>query len=138
MLLEVTKTADGKLIPSSEKSIKIFNKVNIGSEILVDYKAKRNTQFHKKGFALLNLVFQNQDRYINLEDLRTEFKLKAGLYSTHITTKGKLIYIPKSMSFSELDENEFEELYSKFIDIALKDFVKMDRKNFEESILRFI
>ena len=138
MLLEVTKTADGKLIPSSEKSIKIFNKVKIGDEVLVDYKAKRNTQFHKKGFALLNLVFQNQDRYTNLEDLRVEFRLKAGCYTEHISMSGIIVYIPKSMAFSEMCDNEFNELYSKFIDIALKDFVKMDRKNFEESILRFI
>ncbi len=138
MLLEATKTADGKLIPSSEKSIKIFNKVKIDQEILIDYKAKRNLQFHKKGFALLNLVFQNQDRYTNLEDLRVEFRLKAGYYTEHITTKGKLIYIPKSMAFSEMDENEFEELYSKFIDIALQHFVKMDKRDFEDAILRFV
>jgi len=138
MLLEATKSADGKLIPSSEKSIKIFNKVKIGEEILIDYKAKRNLQFHKKGFALLNLVFQNQDIYTNLEDLRVEFRLKAGYYTEHITTKGKLIYIPKSMSFAEMDENEFEELYSKFIDIALQHFVKMDKRDFEDAILRFV
>ena len=138
MLLETTKSADGKLIPSSEKSIKIFNKVKIGEEILIDYKAKRNLQFHKKGFALLNLVFQNQDIYTNLEDLRVEFRLKAGYYTEHITTKGKLIYIPKSMSFAEMDENEFEELYSKFIDIALQHFVKMDKRDFEDAILRFV
>ena len=138
MLLEVTKSENGKLIPSSEKAIKIFNKVQIGDEILIDFKAKRNTQFHKKGFALLNLVFQNQDRYSNMEDLRTEFKLKAGYYSEHITTKGKIIYVPKSMAFSEMDENEFDELYSKFIDIALKHFVKIDKKDFEDAILRFV
>lgn len=137
VLLEVTRTADGKLIPSSEKSIKIFNKVKIGEEILIDYKAKRNVQFHKKGFSLLNIVFQNQDIYRNLEDLRVEFRLKAGYYTEHITTKGKLIYIPKSMSFAEMDENEFEEIYSKFIDIALKHFVKMDKRDFEDAILRF-
>lgn len=137
VLLEATKIADGKLIPSSEKSIKIFNRVKIGEEILIDYKAKRNVQFHKKGFALLNLVFQNQDIYRNLEDLRVEFRLKSGYYTEHITTKGKLIYIPKSMSFAEMDENEFEELYSKFIDIALKHFVKMDKRDFEDAILRF-
>ena len=138
MLLEVTKTADGKLMPSSEKSMQKFQKVKIGDTVLVDYKAKRNVQFHRKGFALLNLIFQNQDKYKNFEDMRTEFKLKAGLYELHVTTKGKTIYVPKSMSFSEMDENEFEELYSKFIDIALLHFVSMDRQDLEDAVIRFI
>jgi len=60
-----------------------------------------------------------------------------GLYAEHITTKGKIIYVPKSMSFAEMDENEFEELYSKFIDIALQHFVTMGRTELEDAILRF-
>jgi len=138
MLLEVTKTADNKLMPSSEKSIQKFNKVKVSETILIDYKEKRNIKFHKKGFALLNLVFSNQDQYKNLEDLRIEFKLKAGLYELHVTTKGKPMYIPKSMSFSEMDENEFEELYSKFIDIALQHFVNMNKQQLEDAVLRFM
>ena len=138
MLLEVIKTADGKLLPANEEAIKKLSKVKVGDSILIDYKAKRNPLFHRKGFALLNLIFQNQDRYTNLEDLRVEFRLKAGFYSEHITTKGRLIYIPRSMNFSSMDENEFEELYSKFIDIALKHFVTMDKRELEDAVLRFI
>lgn len=138
MLLEVIKTADGKLLPANKEAIKKLNKVKVGDSVLIDYKAKRNPLFHRKGFALLNLIFQNQDRYTNLEDLRVEFRLKAGFYSEHITTKGKLIYIPKSMSFAEMDENEFEELYSKFIDIALQHFVTMNKQELEDAVLRFI
>jgi len=138
MLLAVTKTADGKLLPSDEKSINIFSKVKIGETILVDYKPKRNYNFHKKGFSLLSIVFQNQNTYDNLEDLRTEFKLKAGWYQEHVTTKGKIIYIPKSMSFATMDNIEFEEVYSRFIDIALKHFVTMDKQELENQILRFL
>ena len=138
MLLELAKSADGSFIPSTENSIAKFKKVKIGETILVDYKAKRNVQFHKKGFSLLNLIYQNQSKYESFEAMRTEFKLKAGLYELHVTTKGKTIYVPKSMSFSEMDENEFEELYSKFIDIALKHFVPMDRQDLEDAVLRFV
>ena len=138
MLLELTKSADGSFIPSTENSIAKFKKVKIGETTLVDYKAKRNVQFHKKGFSLLNLIYQNQSKYESFEAMRTEFKLKAGLYELHVTTKGKTIYVPKSMSFSEMDENEFEELYSKFIDIALKHFVPMDRCDLEDAVLRFV
>jgi len=122
MLLDLIKTADGTLISSSEKTTEILKKVAVGSGILVDFKPKRNYLFHKKAFALLNLVFQNQDRYDNLDDLLVEFKLKSGHYQEHISTKGNLMYIPKSISFAEMDQNEFEDLYQKFLDIAFKHF----------------
>ena len=137
MLLEFTKGADGKPIPSSDKSIDKMSKIKIGEPFLMDYKPKRNYEFHKKGFALLNLIFENQDKYDTFEELRTEMVLKAGWYREHITTKGKLIYIPKSMSFAEMDEIEFAEIYSKFIDIALKHFVTMDKQELEDAILRY-
>ena len=137
MLLEFTKGADGKLIPCSDKSIAKVSKIKSGDMFLMDYKPKRNYQFHKKGFSLLNLIFENQNKYDNMEDLRTEFKLKAGHYEEHITTKGIVMYIPKSMSFADMDEFEFAEIYSKFIDIALKHFVSMDKQELEEAILRY-
>ena len=137
MLLEFTKGADGKPIPSSDKSIGKMSKIKVGESFLMDYKPKRNYQFHKKAFSLLKLVYDNQSIYSNMEDLRTEFKLKAGWYEEHITTKGKVIYLPKSMSFADMDAVEFEEIYSKFIDIALKHFVTFSKQELEESILRY-
>lgn len=138
MLLEFMKGADGKLIPCSDKSIAKVAQMKSGDIVLLDYKPKRNYQFHKKGFALLNLIFENQDKFDTLEALRTEMKLKAGHYEIHVTLKGKPIYIPKSMSFADMDEEEFTEIYSKFIDIALKHFVSMDKQELENAILRYI
>lgn len=138
MLLEFTKGADGKLIPCSDKSIDKVFKIKSGDIVLMDYKSKRNVMFHRKGFALLNLIFENQDKYDNLESMRKEFLLKAGHYDIHVTLKGVPLYIPKSMSFAEMDELEFAEIFSKFIDIALKHFVTMEKQELEEAILRYI
>ena len=138
MLLEFRMLPNGNFCSNSEETKKKLSKMKRGDLFLLDYKPKRNVQFNRKIFALLKIVFQNQSKYDNMEDLRTEMKLKSGWYQTHITTKGKLIYIPKSMSFSEMDAIEFEEIYSKFIDIALKHFVPMDKQELEMEIIRFV
>ena len=138
MKLGFMKSQGGVLIPADEECVENMQKVKNGDYIIVEYKPKRNYKFHKKAFALLNLVLQNQDKYKNINDLLVEFKLKAGHYEEHITMKKGIIYIPKSISFSEMDELEFNEIYSKFIDIALKDFVSMSRAELEAQIINFM
>ena len=138
MKLFFFKSQGGVLIPADSECIDNMQKVKNGDTIMVEYKPKRNYQFHKKAFALLNLVLQNQNRYTNINDLLVEFKLKAGHYQEHLTTKGKIIYIPKSISFAEMDELEFGEIYNKFIDIALRDFVTMSKEDLEKQIINFM
>lgn len=138
MKLFFIKSQGGVLIPADSECIDNMQKIKNGDTIMIEYKPKRNYLFHKKAFALLNLVFQNQDKYENITDLLVEFKLKAGHYNHHLTTKGKIIYIPKSISFAEMDELEFGEIYNKFIDIALRDFVAMSKEDLEKQIINFM
>ena len=138
MKLTFLKSVGGVLLPSDDECIEAMNKIKNGTEIMIEYKQKRNVKFHRKAFALLNLVLKNQDRYSNINDLLVEFKLKSGHYEEHITTKGKIIYVPKSIAFSEMDELEFNELYSKFIDIALQHFISMSKEELEQQIINFI
>lgn len=132
------KSTGGVLTPADHESAEVMQKVSDGGTIILEYKPKRNYQFHKKMFALLKLILSNTDKYENMTDLLTEMKLKAGHYQEHITTKGNVIYVPKSIAFDEMDEAEFSQLYSKFIDIAMKDFVKMNRVEIEKELIRFV
>ena len=138
MKLGFLKSHGGVLIPADDECVESMQKVKNGDYIIVEYKPKRNYKFHRKAFALLNLVLQNQDKYKNINDLLVEFKLKVGHYEEHITMKKGIIYIPRSISFSEMDELEFNEIYSKFIDIALRDFVNMSRAELEAQIINFM
>ena len=138
MKLLFMKSQGGVLIPADNDCIENMQKVKNGEVVMIEYKPKRNVLFHRKAFALLNLVLQNQDKYENITDLLVEFKLKAGHYNHHLTTKGKIIYIPKSISFAEMDELEFSDIYNKFIDIALRDFVTMSKEDLEKQIINFM
>lgn len=138
MKLTFLKSTGGVLLPSDEECVEYMQKVPNGKEIMIEYKPKRNVKFHRKAFALLNLVLANTDKYSNINDLLIEFKLKAGHYQEHITTKGKIIYVPKSIAFSEMDEIEFGEIYSKFADIALQHFVSISREELERQIINFL
>lgn len=109
-------------------------------DYFVNIKKNRNAGFHRKYFALLNKVFENQDIYSNIDDLRFEIILKTGHYKTHFTMKGNKIYIPNSISFDNMDEIEFEDLYNKTIDVVFQFFIKgtpEDEKKFIQELSRF-
>lgn len=123
MKVWLRKRSDGTLEAASEKDEHFLANLKYGEEVCADFKKSRNPKFHRKYFALLNLGFENQDKYDEFEDFRTEVKLKTGFYKPHVTTKGIIIYVPKSIAFDKMDDLEFFELFSKTIDVILKYFI---------------
>ena len=78
--------------------------------------------FHKKFFALMNLLYQNQESYINIDDLREDLTIEAGYYKNRVNFNGELVKRAVSISFAKMDEHEFSEYYSKVLDIIVKHF----------------
>ena len=99
-----------------------FAKLRVGNQYKVDARKARNPDHHRKGFALINVIFENQERYTTLEDMLVELKLKTGWYTEHIRTDGELIYVPKSISFADMDQTQFEEFYDRVTRIAIEEY----------------
>ena len=136
MKLTFIKTQTG-LIPDCEATIEILNKVKNGEGVILDYKPKRNYLFHKKLFALLNLIFQNQSHYKSIDNILEMCKFKAGYFETFVTHTGKIHYKAKSIAFDEMDNAEFEKFYSKCIDVALE-LTGISQKDLEQQIINFM
>lgn len=136
------KKIGGALVPDDDSTVDQLQKLKSGEVVRVEYKRPRNVQFHRKFMALVNLVFDNQDKYHNREDLLTELKLQVGHYQEHITLGGKIVFQPKSISFASMDEDEFSTFYSKVVDVVLRYFLTgMDEdelNNMVDSVLGFV
>jgi len=81
---------------------------------IVTVRRPRNYDFHKKYFALLKLGYENQERYKNKDHYRYVMQMKAGFYDAVETDKGT-IYLPVSVSFGKMEENEFQQIYEKVL-----------------------
>lgn len=129
-------------MPDDDSTVDQLQKLKAGEVVRVEYKRPRNVQFHRKFMALVNLVFDNQDKYANREDLLTELKLQVGHYEEHITLGGKVIYQPKSISFASMDNDEFSTFYSKVVDVVLRFFLtdmeEDELHNMVDSVLGFV
>jgi len=87
------------------------DKVPMG-EVMADIKSKRNPGNHKRFFAFVNQSFDMQDEFDNTEIWRKYITMKAGFFDEVVTAKG-VQYWPKSISWDELDEIEFRDLFSR-------------------------
>ena len=105
---------------------------------IIEYQFKqvRNVKFHRLFFSLLNLVFDNQEIYTNLDHLRHDLTVDAGYYDLTYNFNGEEVKRPKSISFSSMDETEFKKLYSDVLDSILRNF-KWSQKDIEENLINY-
>jgi len=119
----MAKIQGGQLVAASQQDYELMKGWRLGEIIKFTKASKpRNGGHHRKAWALINFIFQNQKRYNEINDLMVEIKLKTGHYKEHITTKGKVIYVPKSISFASMSQDDFNVWYDKLINVALQHF----------------
>ena len=82
------KGLNQQLVPDDDIGRSYLKKIKAGDSILVTLKKPRNIKFHRKYFALLNLAFENQDRYEHFEALRKEVIMRAGFWEEHVHVTG--------------------------------------------------
>lgn len=115
-------------------------------EYAVDLRRPRNYKFLKKYFALLNAAYSLWDTPEGVERSRDSFReeviIKAGYFEHVFSIDGTFKLKAKSISFAKMEEPEFEQLYSKTIDVILWHVLPTyDRETLlkmEDEILRFV
>jgi len=122
MEITLIKQLDNTFKLAYDSDLEKSKKIKPNTEIICKITRPRNLKFHKKFFALINLVYFNQDTYNNMDHLRKDLTIAAGYYDQHTTFTGQIRTEAKSISFAKMDESEFSELYNKFIDAIVKYF----------------
>lgn len=102
-----------------------------GEVIEIEAKLPRNSKFHRKFFALLNLAFEawEPDRVRqqykglpvqkNFERFRSDVTIAAGYFDQTFDLDGNMKLEAKSIKFASMDDADFEMLYSAVVDVVL-------------------
>lgn len=125
-----------KVVPCTDFDYDILRKVKKNEVLSIEIKKERNIGFHRKFFILISLLFDNQELYNNIDGYRHDLLISSGFYEerTNFLT-GAVTLKAKSISFSKMDDLEFQEVYSRVIDTAIK-FIPIDKKELLEEIER--
>lgn len=120
VLLERSLTG---LSPADELAKEALRGYKRGELIRVKMTRVRNPRHHRLFFALIGLVYENQDRYQSLEHMLTALKVALGHCETVICKDGKVAYLPKSISFAKMDQTEFDAFFNNTVDLVCKHFL---------------
>lgn len=100
-----------------------------------EFKKPRNSKFHRKFFALLNIAYENQNQFNNIDEFRAYVTMKSGFFKRVLTGDGEFI-MPKSISFSKMDQTEFDFFYDQVFSFILT-FLKCDDDDLLEQLKDF-
>lgn len=110
--------------PASKTDGERLARIRVGEGIRVVWKRERTLWRHKKFFALLQLVAEHHPAYDNVEKALVALKVLTGLVDPfpHPQT-GEIILQPRSISFQNMGEDEFEEFYERAVQGVLDHLV---------------
>jgi len=111
-------------------------KIPLNEPFEYKYKMSRNLGFHKKFFALINMLFDNQEQFTNKDFMRKQLTIEAGYFTEEVGFHGEVIKEAISISFASMDEIEFQEYYNRFIDTIVR-LYKWDRQDLVDNVLQY-
>ncbi len=123
------------LVPLYPNDMDEKRKLKVGRDYEVEIKHPRNYEFHKKFFALINLAHNNTHLDMPFDAYRRYLIAKAGYFDVYTTDKGQFIE-PKSISFTSMNQVEFEEVYSRVLNVIIKE-LGLTEEEVTENLINF-
>ena len=110
--LYLVRSEGGDLLPWGPNDHAYVSKLGAGESLECDTRKARNPAHHAKFFALFDLAYESQGRYTNKRQFMTELKIRAGWYEEYVNTNGQMVYVPKSISWANMDQETFDKFYA--------------------------
>lgn len=133
MKINFTKYPGGVLHPATDIEAERMNRFKTGEMYEIDIKNSRNAAFHRKVFAFFTFCFehwQDDRQFVSYEAqfnrFREELTITAGYYDKVFNFQGELRLKAKSLSYGQMSQEEFEQLYIALVNAASKTIFKAD------------
>jgi hypothetical protein len=138
-------------VPVDEASMDAFERLKPNEVYKAEITKPRNIEYHKRFFALLNMAYKNYEQpeifhngirvFRSFERFRSDVIISCGYWDLGLNKNNKVIQIAKSISFAKMEQVEFEELFSKAIDVILHEYLtyydEEDMNKLVEQVLSF-
>ena len=105
---------DGKLVGLGEANQRRWAKflarvkgMMPGDTVKASFSLPRSPAFHRRHFAILHALFDNQEAFTDLDAFRMWVQVGAGFCVLLPGPKGKPVAVPKSIAWDRLDDADF-------------------------------
>ena len=123
--------------PKFDSDRETHHKFEIGQDVEIDVKQKRNIKFHRKFMALINMAYSNQDTTKHFEAFRKWMITSAGYYDLVTYPDGTTGKEAHSISFANMENDVFERLYNDMIQVVIL-VTKATPEDIEKNLVSFM
>jgi hypothetical protein len=130
MEILLTKLPNGAFHPADAQEVEKTRRFKVGAVVRANVSQMRNYEHHKKFFAMLGLGFDAWEPpqlehnglpvQKNFDRFRKDCVIAAGFYEPVCNLRGEVRAEAKSISFANMSQDEFDEVYSKVADVILQ------------------
>lgn len=137
--LLVHKTLGGNLAPVDAAGREALAHIGQDELLAITFRRPRNIGHHRKFFALLSLIYENQTRYQSIEELLDVVKVLTGHCNVVTMRDGKEVFVPKSIAFASMDQSAFEAFWEKVVKVVCEKILPgITKADLEREMLEFI
>ena len=135
----VFKKTLGALRPADEAAMQALQRIPVDGVVALKIKRPRNLGHHRKFFALLKIVFENQELYKSEAALLAAIKIATGHCTPIVLADGTRAFIPSSISFAAMDQGEFEAFWEKVVTLVCAKIIpNLNREDLEAEIMSMV
>lgn len=132
----LTRTLAG-LVPADEAAKQAVKRWKMGETLKCSVRKPRDYKNHRRYFGLLNLTFENQDKYTSFEHFRKAVQIAAGHVDELISLEGEVLLLPKSIAYDALDEMEFSKVFGETMTVCAKILGDLDLDHLRIEVERY-
>lgn len=102
------------LIADDDAAVNALRKLKVGEVVQCEINRPRNLQHHRKFWALLTTFWNACGDWSSPYGVLIELKVRLGhVQKVVIRETGEIVSVPKSISFAQMDQLEFESFYER-------------------------
>lgn len=113
----VYKDETGKLAGFGDKGGRAWSKfqravreLEVGETLDFEWKKPRSPKFHRLFFVMLHDLFDRQEQFADVDQLRAWLTVGAGYCEFVPGPRGRMVALPKSIAWAKMEDVEFSEL----------------------------
>jgi hypothetical protein len=116
------KSGLSSLTPVDHAAVHALSKIKPDQQVLCEIKRPRNIRQHRLWWALMQKIADNMDGDFSAETVCQVIKIRAGHVQVVRTRTGE-VFIPKSISFGSMPQDEFSAFMERAIGVICTDIL---------------
>ncbi len=113
--VHIIKNRLGGITIDDAASLENWEALPYDKPLRADIVAPRNMKNHRQFFALLKVIFEAQDHFPTLDNMRKQILIGMGYSETYKRFNGTTYEVAQSLAVENMDGDEFSDFFNLFV-----------------------